>query len=135
MIRKSIHCDDPTAQMTRLSHARVLIEVDLLSDLPSSVNVILPNGTTLPQQIVYESLPRFCKQCNILGHSTLTCTKGLKPRSKKRPYETLACSASSSPSKETAVVEKQESCCTGPSVDPQVDPMSTEAAITGALRP
>jgi hypothetical protein len=135
MIRKSIHCDDPTAQMTRLSHARVLIEVDLLSDLPSSVNVILPNGTTLPQQIVYESLPRFCKQCNILGHSTLTCTKGLKPRSKKRPYETLACSASSSPSKETAVAEKQEPYCAGPSVDPQVDPISTEAATAGALRP
>jgi hypothetical protein len=54
MIGKPIHCDDSIAQMTRLSYARVLIEVDLLSDLPSSVNVILPNGATLPQQIVYE---------------------------------------------------------------------------------
>jgi len=106
MIGKPIHCDDSTAQMTRLLYARVLIEVDLLSDLPSSVNVILPNGTTLPQQIVYESLPCFCKQYKILGHSTFTCTKGLKPRSKKRPYESPACSANSSPSTETTAVEK-----------------------------
>jgi len=107
----------------------------LLSDLPSSVNVILPNGTTLIQQVVYESLPRFCKQCKTLGHSTLTCTKGLKPRSKKRPHETPACSASSSPSAETAAIEKQEPYCAGPSADLQVDPMFTEAATAGALRP
>ena len=135
MIGKPIHCDDSIAQMTRLSYARVLIEVDLLSDLPSSVNVILPNGATLPQQIVYESLPRFCKQCKILGHLTLTCTKGLKPRSKKRPHESPVCSASSSPYAETVAVEKQELYCAGPSVDPQMDPMSIEAATAGALRP
>jgi hypothetical protein len=135
MIGKPIHCDDPTAQTTRLSYARVLVEVDLLSNLTSSINVILPNGTTLPQQIVYESLPRFCKQCKILRHSTLTCTKGLKPRSKKRPHESPVCSTSSSPSAETTTVEKQEPYCAGPSTDPQVDPMSTEAATVGALRP
>jgi hypothetical protein len=66
MIRKPIHCDNPTAQMTRLLYARILIEVDLLLDLPSSVNVVLPNGTSLPQQIMYESLPHFCKQCKVL---------------------------------------------------------------------
>jgi hypothetical protein len=84
---------------------------------------------------VYESLPRICKQCKTLGHSTLTCTKGLKSRSKKRPHETPSCSASSSPSAETAVVEKQEPYGVGPFVTPQVDPISTEAAIVVALRP
>ncbi|KAJ6875403.1 hypothetical protein NC652_034961 [Populus alba x Populus x berolinensis] len=39
MVGKPIHCDGPTAQMTRVSYARVLIEVDLLSDLPSTVIV------------------------------------------------------------------------------------------------
>jgi len=135
MIGKPIHYDDPIAQMTRLSYARVLIEVDLLSDLPYSINVILLNSTSLPQQIMYESLPRLCKQCKILGHLTLTCTKGLKPKNKKRSHETPACSASSSPSVETAVVKKQEPYCEGPSVDPLVDPMFTEAVIAGELRP
>jgi len=135
MIGKPIHYDDPIAQMTRLSYARVLIEVDLLSDLSSSINVILPNGTSLSQQIMYESLPRLCKQCKIPGHSTLTCTKGLKPKSKKRSHETPACSASSSPSVETAAVKKQEPYYACPSVDPLVDPMFTEAVIAGELRP
>jgi hypothetical protein len=84
---------------------------------------------------MYESLPRFCKQCKTLGHSTLTCTKGLKPKSKKRSHETPTCSASSSPSAEIDDVEKQEPYCAGPSVVPQVDPISTEAATVGALRP
>lgn len=73
--------------------------------------------------------------CKTLGHSTLTCTIRLKPRSKKRSHETLTCSASSCPSAKTATVEKQEPYCAGPSVVPQVDPMSTEVATTGALRP
>jgi hypothetical protein len=37
MIGKPIHCDDPTANMTQLSYARVLIKVDLLLDLPTFV--------------------------------------------------------------------------------------------------
>lgn len=65
MIGKPIHCDDPTAQMTRVAYTRVFIEVDLLSDLPSFINVILPNGTTLIQQLVYESLPCFCKHVRL----------------------------------------------------------------------
>uniref|UniRef100_A0A3N7EM07 Uncharacterized protein n=1 Tax=Populus trichocarpa TaxID=3694 RepID=A0A3N7EM07_POPTR len=26
--------------------------------------------------VMYESLPRFCKQCRVLGHTTSTCNKG-----------------------------------------------------------
>lgn len=117
MVGKPIHCDGPTTQMTRVSYARVLIEIDLLSDLPSTVTVILPNGNTLVHQLVYESLPCYCKQCKSLGHSTLTCTKGHVPRHRKRPHDTSACSANSSPSAETAAVEKQDQYCAGPSVN------------------
>jgi hypothetical protein len=106
MIGKPIHYGDPIAQMTRLLYAKVLIEVDLLSDLPSSVNVVLPNGTSLPQQVMYESLQRFYKQYKVLGHSTITCTKGIRPKHTKRPYKTLAYFANSSPSAETTAVEK-----------------------------
>ncbi|KAL9400736.1 hypothetical protein Peur_004585 [Populus x canadensis] len=49
VIGKPIHCDNSTTNMTRLSYARVLIEVDLLGDLPSSVNVVLPNSSNLAQ--------------------------------------------------------------------------------------
>jgi len=133
MVGKPIHYDGPTTQMSRVSYARVLIEIDLLSDLPSTVTVILPNGNTLVQQLVYESLPRYYKQCKSLGHSTLTCNKGHVPRNRKRPHGTSACSTSSSPSAETAAVEKQDQYCVGPSVNPQEDPISIEAAAAGPI--
>ena len=112
--------------MTRVSYARILIKVDLFY-LPSTVTMLLPNGNTLVQQLVYESLPRFCKHCKSLGHSTPTCTKGHVPRNRKRPHDN---SASSSPSVETAVVEKQDQYCAGPSINLQEDPMSTKVATT-----
>ena len=108
-IGKPVKCDDPTTLMTRVSYARILIEVDLLSDLPSSINVILPNGTALQQQIVYESLPWFCRQCKSLGHSTLMCSNGPKSRNKKRSHdpkshEPTTGSTNSTPSAEIDVV-------------------------------
>ena len=128
MVGKPIHYDGPTAQMTWVSYACVLIEVDLLSDLPSTITVLLLNGNTLVQQLVYESLPCFCKQCKSLSHSTPTCTKGHIPRNRKRPHANSAYSASSSPYAETAAVEKQDQYCAGPSINLQEDPMSTEVA-------
>jgi hypothetical protein len=41
--------------------------------LPSSIKVILFNGSTLNQEVVYETLPRFCKLCRVLSHSTAAC--------------------------------------------------------------
>jgi hypothetical protein len=55
------------------------VEVNLLSDLPYSIEVTLPNESLLHQQVVYETLPRFCKHCRTLGHITSTCTKSLPP--------------------------------------------------------
>ncbi|KAL9371950.1 hypothetical protein Peur_037090 [Populus x canadensis] len=64
-----------TSTMSRLSYAKVLVEVNLLFDLPYSIEVTLPNDSLLYQQVVYETLPRFCKHNITLGHLTSTCTK------------------------------------------------------------
>jgi hypothetical protein len=61
--------------MSRLSYARVLVEVNLLSNLSYSIEVTLPNDSLLHQQVVYETLPYFCKHCRTLGYLTSTCTK------------------------------------------------------------
>jgi hypothetical protein len=63
VLGKPIHYDAPIASMTRLSYARVLVENDLLADLPTSINLVLPNDLPLSQQVMYKSLPRFYKQC------------------------------------------------------------------------
>ena len=73
MIGKPLHCDEPTYTKSKLSYAWVLIEVDLLGTLPDRVSVQLPNGSTLGQQVLYESLPRFCKNCASMRHSISSC--------------------------------------------------------------
>jgi hypothetical protein len=67
-----------TATKERVSYAQVLVEIDLLANLRSSVNVTLPNGNPLIQRVIYETLPKFCKHCKVLGHSTGACSKGKK---------------------------------------------------------
>lgn len=106
MIGKPIHCDDHTTNMTRLSYVRVLIEVDLLLDLPTSVNVVLLNGIFLSQQVMFEALPRFYKYCRVLGHTISTCNEGTSSKRKKRPHAAPSCSGSPSQSAETVVEEK-----------------------------
>lgn len=75
LIGKPIQTDRITASMSRISYARVLVELDLLDELTHAVDILLPNGTTLKQSIVYETLPRFCKLCKALGHATGACSK------------------------------------------------------------
>ncbi|KAJ6877619.1 hypothetical protein NC651_030395 [Populus alba x Populus x berolinensis] len=116
VIGKPIHCDDSTANMTRLSYARVLIKV------------VLPNGSNLAQQVLYESLPCFCKSCHILRHTELACRKGTKPKRKTRPQDIHE--DFGSPSMDTEAVEKQQPYSQGPPVDTHVDPMTTEVATS-----
>ncbi|XP_011007500.1 PREDICTED: uncharacterized protein LOC105113160 [Populus euphratica] len=128
VIGKPIHCDDSTTNMTRLSYARVLIEVDFLGDLPSSVNVILPNDSNLAQQVLYESLPHFCKSSHVLGHTENACHKGTKSKRKTRPQ--VIHKDSGSPSTNIVAVEKQQPYSQGPLVDTPIDPISTEVATS-----
>jgi hypothetical protein len=127
VIGKPVHADPPTTSMTRLSYARVLVEVDLLADLPSLINITLSNGVSISQVVSYESLPRFCKQCKTLGHFNYACTKSSHKR-KKPPPTASAPSGYTSPSADTEAVEKQ-SFREEPQGEPEVDPMAAEAAV------
>ncbi|KAL3610749.1 hypothetical protein D5086_001769 [Populus alba] len=64
-----------------------------------------------------------CNQVPLTGS-----TPGHAPRNRKRSHDNLACSASSSPSAETAAFEKQDPYCAGPFINHREDPMSTEVA-------
>jgi hypothetical protein len=123
-----VHADSPTSSMTRLSYARVLIEIDLLAELPSSINITLPNGVSKAQVVVYESLPRFCKQCKTLGHSTSACNSAFNHKRKKHPPASTAPSGCSNPAADIEAVEKQ-SPREEPHGEPSIDPMVAEAAV------
>jgi hypothetical protein len=47
MPEKPIQSDKLASTMSRLSYAKVLVELDLLDDLSNSIEIVLPNGTTL----------------------------------------------------------------------------------------
>jgi len=49
--------------------------MDLLKDLHSSIDVVLPNGNPLWQKVIYETLLKFNKHCRVLGHLTGACFK------------------------------------------------------------
>ncbi|KAJ7011977.1 hypothetical protein NC653_002159 [Populus alba x Populus x berolinensis] len=53
-----------TSRLSRMSYARVLVEIDLRGDLQHSV-----------VKVVYEAMPKFCNYCNVLGHTRLLCPK------------------------------------------------------------
>ncbi|KAJ6904037.1 hypothetical protein NC651_021250 [Populus alba x Populus x berolinensis] len=78
VLGKPIQCDKLTSTKERLSYAWVLMEVDLLTDFKSSINVTLPNGKPLIQRVIYETFPKFCKHCKVLAHFTKACSKGKK---------------------------------------------------------
>ncbi|KAJ7012027.1 hypothetical protein NC653_002197 [Populus alba x Populus x berolinensis] len=58
-----------------MSYARVLVEIDLREELQHSVAVSLSSGPFLQQKAVYESLPKFCNFCNVIGHTRSLCSK------------------------------------------------------------
>jgi hypothetical protein len=60
VLGKPLQCDKLTATKERVSFASVLVEIDLLADRRSSINITLPNGNTHIQRVIYETLPKFC---------------------------------------------------------------------------
>ncbi|KAG5226797.1 DUF4283 domain-containing protein [Salix suchowensis] len=85
VLGKPVQCDVLTSSMSRLSFARILVEIDLLADLKHSVILELPNGTSVNQKIVYETLPRYCKHCRVIGHNTSLCPHSLNKKEASAP--------------------------------------------------
>jgi hypothetical protein len=122
VIGKPLHCDEPTSTKSKLSNARVLIEVDLLGTLPTLVTVQLLNGSSLGQQVIYESLPHLCTYCASMGHFTTTCKKSSFKRKNKSPEG----HTTASPSIGKTIIEPQHMSGSCPLVVPPAGPLTTE---------
>ncbi|KAJ6395858.1 hypothetical protein OIU77_021002 [Salix suchowensis] len=75
VVGKPIQSDMLTSSMSRLSYAHVLVEIDLRKTLPEQIDVSLPNGVVINQKVIYETLPKFCTFCNVIGHLVDSCSK------------------------------------------------------------
>ena len=68
-----MHLDSPTENRSRLSFARIYIEVDLNCDFPKSALLKLGNDKYMKVRIEYPWVPHSCSHCKIYGHKTIHC--------------------------------------------------------------
>ncbi|KAL0304754.1 UNVERIFIED_CONTAM: hypothetical protein Sangu_3066800 [Sesamum angustifolium] len=81
-IGRPLYPDAITRACTRLDFARVCVMLNVTSQLPKHVVIMMPNelGGESPcmVDVEYEWLPPKCKKCVSLGHSTATCPESNK---------------------------------------------------------
>lgn len=72
-----IALDEPTRTRTLGHFARVLVDLDLTSRLPSEI-LVEREDYAFYIDLEYEKLPPFCSLCHSIGHSVSQCKKGVK---------------------------------------------------------
>lgn len=73
--------DEPTANLSRPSIARICVEVDLLKDLLIKIWIGTGVGKGFWQSVLCENLPPYCSYCKKIGHGTFNFKKLLSVRS------------------------------------------------------
>ncbi|XP_074314356.1 uncharacterized protein LOC141649571 [Silene latifolia] len=73
VVGKPLFADLPTTFKFKLSFARVLVEVDVADDLPTTLQLTSPYHGITQQRIIYEWLPHYCYCCRKLGHTNEHC--------------------------------------------------------------
>ncbi|XP_060190885.1 uncharacterized protein LOC132620214 [Lycium barbarum] len=79
-----LFADECTTKQTRLSYARMLIEVNVTKPLPAVIKVLDPNGQEICQGIEFEWKPEFCPKCQRVGHYCKEPPPAQKPKSPKK---------------------------------------------------
>ncbi|RZC76286.1 hypothetical protein C5167_000417 [Papaver somniferum] len=77
---KPILADDYTLNRTRLSYARVCIEIDVEFDYPLSIPLMIDGKIAWEMPVEYQWKPPKCDVWKVFGHSSTNCSKKLKPR-------------------------------------------------------
>lgn len=77
--------DEYTSNQSRISFARLMVEMDVSKPLPKSVWIEGSNGQEWEQKVLYEWAPRFCAKCNVVGHDCAGQNRGRQVRRVWRP--------------------------------------------------
>ncbi|XP_074300991.1 uncharacterized protein LOC141632336 [Silene latifolia] len=86
---KFVRCDDATQGKTRLSFARVMIDVPFGHPIPEAVKFRDVDGSTISLKVEFEWKPLLCTQCQGVGHEAAKCRKGKKDGKKDIPQKTV----------------------------------------------
>ncbi|KAF3628893.1 hypothetical protein FXO38_15791 [Capsicum annuum] len=85
---KPICADRMTAEVEKISYASVLVEVDIIQELPEELYLEKVDGLILVQEIEYELKPQVCKACHQMVHDQDECKKGKeKPQQAPSPQK------------------------------------------------
>ncbi|KAJ7013945.1 hypothetical protein NC653_003537 [Populus alba x Populus x berolinensis] len=105
-------CDDLTLFMSRVSPARVMIELNLSANLPRFISLSMLDGTIIKQRVIDEYKPQFCSICCMPGHTSNVCQK-LNSSTKDTSAFGMIKQASTSPPSSSAEDNGQPSgdCC------------------------
>lgn len=63
-----LFADECTTKQTRISYAKMLIEVNVTKVIPQKITVMDPKGGTFLQQVELEWKPQYCDKCQQIGH-------------------------------------------------------------------
>ncbi|XP_042012187.1 uncharacterized protein LOC121760613 [Salvia splendens] len=81
-----IQVDRATANKTRLSFARICIEIDITKPPPEEINLDICGRETV-QQVRWDKIPAYCSECRHVGHKSEACyAAGKAVRPPKRNY-------------------------------------------------
>src|SRR5436190_17626985 len=73
ILGKPLTLDAATADLSRPNVARVCVEIDLLKKLTHRVRLDCEDAEGFWQDVIYEKLPSYCKNCKHLGHDSSIC--------------------------------------------------------------
>ncbi|XP_070008393.1 uncharacterized protein [Nicotiana sylvestris] len=83
LIGKSLRTDAATTKRERLTYARVLVEVKLNHEYPTSIRFENEAGKIVEQKIHYEWKPVMCEKCRNYGHELNECPKFINEEHEK----------------------------------------------------
>ncbi|XP_026456778.1 uncharacterized protein LOC113357549 [Papaver somniferum] len=76
---KPLMMDTQTLNKTRMSYARICVEVDVNCDFPDSFTFTVGGIDTIEIKMDYSWKPPKCSECAVFGHVTANCPKHVKP--------------------------------------------------------
>ena len=76
-IGNPLYMDRFTANQSRLSFAKICVEVDVSSVIPKSIDVKMRNGSFISISVDVPWLPQKCTKCQVFGHNDQHCSKNL----------------------------------------------------------
>nr|XP_009759575.1 PREDICTED: uncharacterized protein LOC104212089 [Nicotiana sylvestris]XP_016484351.1 PREDICTED: uncharacterized protein LOC107804915 [Nicotiana tabacum] len=71
-----VFADECTTKQTRISFARMLVEINVSRPLPDEITVIDPKGKYFQQHVIYDWKPYFCGVYQVVRHKCREKEKG-----------------------------------------------------------